>query len=327
LPAGTIHKEAKIVDPIIIDTHVHLFQSREEGLKVKEDYEIWEYGAKADVCFSSYGGDPEEALKAINDAGAYKAVIVNLFPSPDFRDRYIKELSGDLDEIQKQEALVNIEKRLGKDLKASNVWVCTVAEKISHFVPFINIDPFLLDQKEAKNHIHDLVDNYGARGIKLHTSMQGFYLHNEKMVPILQTCMELDLPIVAHSGADIGVEQFSEPKAFKETLKVFPELRLILAHMGGGSWRQASELAEAFPQLCFDCSEIIEWTSSDIGPTDHELAQLILDVGHERVLMGSDFPWYDTDHNVERVMDLPLLAPEQKEEILGANAERILKLD
>ncbi len=43
--------------------------------------------------------------------------------------------------------------------------------------------------------------------------------------------------------------------------------------------------------------------------------------------MGSDFPWYDTDHNVERVMDLPLLAPEQKEEILGANAKRILKLD
>jgi predicted TIM-barrel fold metal-dependent hydrolase len=325
--AGEIHKEAKIVNPIIIDTHVHLFQSREEGLRVKEDYEIWEYGTKADVCFSAYGGDPEEALKAINDAGACKAVIVNLFPSPDFRARYIKELSGDLDERQKQEALVNIEKRLGKDLKASNVWVCSVAEKFSPFVPFINIDPFLLDQKEAKNHIHDLVDNHGARGIKLHTSMQGFYLHHEKMVPILQTCMELDLPIVAHSGADKGVEQFSEPKAFKKTLKVFPELRLILAHLGGGSWRQLSEMAEAFPYLGFDCSEIIEWTDSDIGPTDHELAELILDVGHERVLMGSDFPWYDTDHTVELVMDLPLLASEQKEQILGANAKRILKLD
>ncbi|GAI54065.1 unnamed protein product [marine sediment metagenome] len=42
--------------------------------------------------------------------------------------------------------------------------------------------------------------------------------------------------------------------------------------------------------------------------------------------MGSDFPWYDIDHSVERVMELPLLSTEQKEALLGANAIRILGL-
>ena len=43
-------------------------------------------------------------------------------------------------------------------------------------------------------------------------------------------------------------------------------------------------------------------------------------------MMGSDFPWYDLDHTVERVMGLPLLSTEEKEGILGANALNILNL-
>ena len=95
---------------------------------------------------------------------------------------------------------------------------------------------------------------------------------------------------------------------------------------GGGAWRQTLELAQAYPNVYFDCCEIIEWAGAPNAPTDRELAQLILDVGPERVMMGSDFPWYDIAHSVERVMELPLLSAEQKEAILGANATRILKL-
>ena len=40
--------------------------------------------------------------------------------------------------------------------------------------------------------------------------------------------------------------------------------------------------------------------------------------------MGSDFPWYDIDHTIDRVMELPVLSKDQKDEILGANAARIL---
>ena len=42
--------------------------------------------------------------------------------------------------------------------------------------------------------------------------------------------------------------------------------------------------------------------------------------------MGSDFPWYDLDHTVDRVMELPLLSREEKEGIMGANAVRILDM-
>jgi hypothetical protein len=43
-------------------------------------------------------------------------------------------------------------------------------------------------------------------------------------------------------------------------------------------------------------------------------------------MLGTDFPWYDLDRTVELVMELPVLSAGEKEEILGANAVRILNL-
>ena len=63
------------------------------------------------------------------------------------------------------------------------------------------------------------------------------------------------------------------------------------------------------------------------APNDHELAQLIRDIGPDRVMMGSDFPWYDLDHTITRVMELPLLSDEEKLGIIGNNAVRILGME
>ena len=101
---------------------------------------------------------------------------------------------------------------------------------------------------------------------------------------------------------------YAEPHAFAEPLKVFPRLKLVLAHIGGGKWQQALEIAQAYPNAYFDCCEIIEWTGGSNAPTDQQLAQLIKEIGPDRVMMGTDFPWYDLDHTVERIMELPVLS-------------------
>ena len=109
-------------------------------------------------------------------------------------------------------------------------------------------------------------------------------------------------------------------------LKAFPDLRVVLAHLGGGVWGQALEIAQTYPNAYFDCCEIMEWTDSPNGPTPKQLGQLIKDIGPHRVMMGSDFPWYDLDHSIDRVMSLPVLSMEEKTGIVGANAMDILGL-
>jgi predicted TIM-barrel fold metal-dependent hydrolase len=314
-------------DPIIIDTHLHLFYTREEGLSIQKQIEVWEFGTKTGVHSIDYGGDPKEALESIENAGVNQAIVLGLLHYPGVRDRYISGLPEDLNEEKRQDELIAIEQKLAEEVKTFNFWICETAAKYPQFVPFINTDPSLFSIEEADSHIRELVENHGARGIKLHNTMQGFYMHHESMIPVLRTCEELNLPIIAHSGCSKGDEEYAEPNAFAEILRILPGLRLVLAHLGGGAWRQLRQFAEDNPGVFFDCSEIIEWTGSEKGPTDQELARLILDVGPERVMMGSDFPWYDIAHTVERVMELPLISKEQKEAMLGANAKRILKLD
>ena len=96
--------------------------------------------------------------------------------------------------------------------------------------------------------------------------------------------------------------------------------------MGGAVWQQIREIAHTYPNAYFDCCEIIQWTGGSNAATDEQLARLIKDVGPDRVMLGTDFPWYDLDHTAERVMELPILSEEEKEGILGANAVRILGL-
>ena len=119
-------------------------------------------------------------------------------------------------------------------------------------------------------------------------------------------------------------EQYATPEAFTPVMEAFPELRIVMAHMGGGSWRQLPAFSEAHPNTYYDICEIIEWTGASRAPTDLDLVKLIIKVGPKKVMMGSDFPRYSSLHTVERLHELPLLTGEQKSLILGGNALEFL---
>ena len=82
--------------------------------------------------------------------------------------------------------------------------------------------------------------------------------NDPRMAAVYRECVDLGLVVLSHSGTAKGDSQYAEPRAFTDLARAFPELRLVLAHLGGGSWRQTLEVARAFPRLAFDCYEIIE---------------------------------------------------------------------
>jgi len=143
---------------------------------------------------------------------------------------------------------------------------------------------------------------------------------------VYEACRDMGLTVLSHTGSARGGETYADPNGFAAVLEGFPGLTVMLAHLGGGRWRQTAELAAAFRGLVFDLCEIIAWTGAPNAPTGHELSALIREIGAERVMLGTDFPWYDLDRTEQQVMELPALGPEEKEGILGANAVRILGL-
>ena len=314
-------------DPIKVDSHVHLYRTAEEGQDDKDSYEVWEYGACDQLSMSDFLGTVEDVLNSMQASGVDKAIVLNLYIADWARTKYVSRLPAELGEQERRKIAAEFDSQQPEALKNFNRWGCRVSQDHPEIVAFVCADVNVLSPEQGASHVRDMVENEGAGGVKLHGAVQGYFMDDKRLWPIYDTCRELGVPVIGHSGPDTGGRGFAEPRAFAETLKEFPEVIFVLAHMGGGSWRQAQEIADNHPNAFFDCCEIIEWMNSELGPTDRELAKLISDVGPHRVMMGSDFPWYDMNHTAGRILELPLLSDEQKQGILGENAVRILGLE
>lgn len=315
-----------MTDMIRVDAHVHLYRTREEGSTEKRGYEVWEYGTQTDIHETECVGTVDELLVQMEATSISKAVIVNLFSAKVNRQLAVAALPEQLTESEKGQRLADINAWIRDEIISFNRWNCDISRQNSGLVPFVAADVNALPGPLCAQHVRDMVENHSAAGVKLHGAFQGFDMSDERLWPTYQVCQELAVPIIAHSGPDRDSKGFAEPRAFGRMLKAFPQLRVVIAHLGGGSWAQTLEIAQTYPNAYFDCCEIIEWTRSTNGPTDQQLAQLIRDIGPDRVMMGSDFPWYDLDHSIDRVFSLPLLSQEEKERIVGANAVEILGL-
>ena len=173
-----------------------------------------------------------------------------------------------------------------------------------------------------------MADEHGARGLKLHPIALRAFPAEPALATTFAACAERGdcrwSPTAAPTRHGAG---WALPGSFAPVLERHPDLQLVLAHLGGAAWRDVAELATAFPSVRFDLSEIVSWTGRAPGaPTREELADLIRTIGAERVLMGSDFPWYEPGDVIAAVEELPGLGAAEREAILGGNAAALLGL-
>jgi predicted TIM-barrel fold metal-dependent hydrolase len=295
--------ETPMPPPLIIDTHFHLYRNAAEGEAGKAGYEIWEYGPNDQVRFSARPGDYASAVDALESSGTSHAVVTNL-----------------LDVVRPGVAPAD-------DLVDFNHWLCDeIAARDPRFIPLIGVDPNYLSVADNVAHLELMARDHGAQGIKLHPPLQRLDFEDRAIWPIIETCARLDLAIVSHSGPSRDGSGRGEPDSFRPILSAFPTLRIVLAHMGGATWRQLPGVARDFSHVQFDLCEIVEQTGAPRAPSTEELSALIREVGPGRVMMGSDFPWYDIDHTIDLVLGLPGLSTHEKHGILGANAARFFRL-
>lgn len=296
---------------LTVDSHVHVLPPDPAGGKAARDpYEIWEYGDKPGVEVLDVAGTIDEVTEAMTAADCDHFVAVNLFVAENEARRVPKDAGVD---------------GLRQRLVDLNAWILDLAARRSDMTAFVAADPGVLGGAAGADHVAWAAD-HGARGIKLHPVAQRYLPTDPRMDAIFAACEDSGLGVVAHAGAARGA-RYAEPDSYAALLDRHPRLNLVLAHFGGARWRQAAPLAAAYPTVSFDLCEVVAWVDAPGAPTRRQLAQAILDVGPERVIFGTDFPWYDVGRTVDQVMDLPLLSAEQKEGILGRNAVRILGLD
>ena len=176
----------------------------------------------------------------------------------------------------------------------------------------------------------------GIPGIKIHPVYQETDMDDIRFLRIFDRIAELGMFVLAHAGYDIGlpgVERCSPPRSLR-VIRRIPQLKLVLAHMGGWqNWDTASELL-ADTQVLLDMSFATgrltplpgddHWAKNPVSQlTPPQFLSMVRRFGADRILFGTDCPWADQKTVLADLLALPLTA-EEKEAILGENAKKLL---
>jgi predicted TIM-barrel fold metal-dependent hydrolase len=186
------------------------------------------------------------------------------------------------------------------------------------------------------------VNQLGLRGVKIYPH-SGFYPNDKRMDRVYQKCVDLNIPVVIHTGIKATRMQwikYNDPIYVDDVATNFPDLDVVMSH-GGYPWtEQFLTVAYSNPNVWVDITalDIIERTFKKEGLAEETVRRLADLVGTERILWGSEGPSMSLpmfgahdSANYERSMNFlvrrfDFLSDKDKANMLGGNAARLLQL-
>lgn len=208
-----------------------------------------------------------------------------------------------------------------------NDWIFESADTYSDkLIPFMGIDPSRGEQ--AIRLMRKYHSKFEPRGIKIYPP-NGFYPYEERLDPFWEEVKDMDLIVVSHAGASWGPldEEKSRPIHFRSVLERYPELKLIIAHLGGKYRADTYELAKEFDNLYTDCSALQGWLPSEPQVVRDRLREAFEVMG-DRVIFGTDWPLFDISYPYESwcdfVRDEPFCSEDRRERLLGGTMRKLL---
>jgi predicted TIM-barrel fold metal-dependent hydrolase len=200
-----------------------------------------------------------------------------------------------------------------------------VIEKVRQFherlIGFISVSPHTPGlEKEI-----DRCCSAGLNGIgEIFPDGQGFCIdENNDTKAIAGACIERNIPLLVHVNEPVGHSYIGKNdvplKKIERFIENNPELRMVLAHWGGGLflYEAMPELRQKFRNVYYDTAATPFLYTADIYR-----AALALGLA-EKIIFGSDFPLLPPSRYIPA---LATLASAERDLILGGNARRLLTI-
>ena len=179
-------------------------------------------------------------------------------------------------------------------------------------------------------------------GIKLYPGYQFIYPNDEKLDAVYELATRFGVPVMFHSGLAYkspGGIRFSRPIYFDDVAGKFPELKIIISHLGDPSIKEATAVAHKNPNVYLDFSGLISNTTKNRQRSDkwkrkneelitETIASVFIDLmGTEKVIFGTDWPI--SSHKsylslVDSLEEMLELNSGEREQILSENIKRVL---
>lgn len=201
----------------------------------------------------------------------------------------------------------------------SNAYIYKATQKYpDRFLGFGWADPNLGVDK-AIDSVKKCIYEYGFHGVKLNGAQNSYYIDNPEYAPVVEEIAKTKKALAFHVGADAF--EFTHPFRVKKIAKAYPEMKILVAHMGGVGH---ADLTDAMIEVAQECPNIML-----IGSMVRTKAiwKAIEHLGADRVCYGSDTP-FDIMHACvgkykALIEDLPA---DDQVKIMGGNLLKTLGL-
>jgi len=189
----------------------------------------------------------------------------------------------------------------GLQAKATGVWVPNeiiadyVAQHPEKLTGWASVDP---NEPDCVEQLEHAVGTLGLRGLKLGPAYQHFDPTDRHHWPLFATAQRLGIPVIWHQGTTFPSQaklRVSSPLALEDVAMEFPELRMIVAHLGHPWEEDLVALIRKSPNVYADISacHYRPWRYWQAMATAHEYG-----VTH-KLLLGSDFPSGTIDNVID----------------------------
>ena len=312
--------------PKAIDMHCHFgmsllfkpeldLQARHERVHHLLDCDAVEPGCDLDLDIYINGNFTEADLKQLR----IESIAQGLWGSASARTQTIPNLIEEMDATRVEKAVIlpiAFGFPFGDDLTETWHAAIDASHHSDRFIKGASVHP---DDEHAVEKLGTFA-KAGARVVKLHPTMQAFYPDEPRLMPIYEAADRLGMIIFFHGGR-AGIEPesrqpFALPRYYEGALADFPDLPFVIGHAGARDAEAMLEIAVRYKNV---------WLGIH-GQSVTQLDRMIRRTGAERMLFGTDWPFYHLAATQAKVLIVTEETgnDEIRHAILRGNAERLL---
>ena len=213
---------------------------------------------------------------------------------------YMDELIRLFDKYNVEQAIVFPNPNVGGEYPKMNDYIAeSVRKHPKRLIGFGRVDP---RREDAINELIRIKNGLGLTGIKLHPMVECFRPDHPFFEKFFKKTNALNLPILFHSG-----DGFSSPGLILKIAKKYPKIPIILAH-----------LREASVNALRECENVYVETSGTLP----DFIELSVDIDENRILFGSDIPYYRYPTQIA-IVEAAEISQKSKRKIFYENFQKL----
>jgi uncharacterized protein len=312
--------------PKAIDFHCHLgmsvllepelnLQARTERVRHLLDCDAETPGCELDLDVYINANFSEKNLEELR----CDTLAQGLWGSKKIRSQTIPNLIAEMDATRVEQAVILpifFNFPFGDNLESSWRSAISKAEVQDRLLSGASVhprDPKKIERLEA-------AATAGARVIKMHPTVQAFYPDEDDALEIYEAAERLGLVVFFHGGR-AGIEpesrhRYAMPRHYEAAVSTFPKLPFVIGHGGARDGAAMLEMGLSYSNVWFGLH----------GQSVTHLDEMIRRTGGERLLFGTDWPFYHLAATLAKIL-IVTEDPgrhEIRHALLRGNAERLL---